>query len=110
MLFWRYGVIRALLLVLPVLFAAASAAATEAVQIDAATQHLSLAPYTTYHQDLSGNDDLAAATKRLGEGVFQPLPGGNASFGFQDGAYWFHATLHNRGMSKTSGCWCRSTR
>ncbi len=97
MLFWRNGVIRVLLLAAMVLLAAATAAATEAVQIDAATQHLSLAPHTTYHHDLSGNDDLAAATRRLGEGAFKPLPGGNASFGFQDGAYWFHATLRNSG-------------
>ena len=78
MLFWRNGVIGALLLVLSVLFAA-TAAAAEAVPIDAATQHLSLAPYTTYHHDLSGKDDFAAAARRLGEGAFKPLPGGRNS-------------------------------
>jgi hypothetical protein len=31
------------------------------------------------------------------QGRFKPLPNGNATFGFRDGAYWFHTRLFNRG-------------
>ena len=75
---------------------AASAAAEKNVEIDAGTTQLALSPHATFYHDLAGKDDLATATRHLGEGAFKPLPGGNPSFGFQDGAYWFHATLRNR--------------
>ncbi|MET1161013.1 MAG: 7TM-DISM domain-containing protein, partial [Pseudoxanthomonas sp.] len=77
--------------------AAPDAFARTALRIDAASSHLSLAPHTSFYHDKSGGDDLAAVSRRLAQGAFQPLPNDNATFGFQDGAFWFHAVVSNTG-------------
>src|SRR5688500_14297290 len=75
---------------------ALNAQAQAPLEITAASSQLSLAPYTGYYHDVTGKEDLAAVTRRLSKGAFKPLPGQNASFGFQDGAFWFHAKVLNR--------------
>ena len=67
------------------------------LQLDASATQLALAAHTRYYHDPTGNDDLAAARRHLASGKFQALPGGNTSFGFQDGAYWFQVELLNTG-------------
>ncbi len=73
-----------------------SAHAQAPLEITAATSQHPLAPHTSYYHDASGTDDLADSKRQLAAGTFKPLPGQSASFGFQDGAFWFHAQVVNR--------------
>jgi diguanylate cyclase (GGDEF)-like protein len=66
------------------------------LEIAAESTQESLSPYTAYFHDSGGRADLTAALAHLSEQRFRPLPDGDSSFGFQTGAYWFHATLLNR--------------
>ena len=77
------------------LLANASSAAIEPVMLRASEGIAGLAPFTRYSIDA----DLAASVEdefsRIDSDAFAPLPHGNATFGFVDGAYWFHARLQN---------------
>jgi len=86
-------VFAALLLVLCSL--AAPAAATGPATLGEQTQTLELGPYLDYRVDPDGRADATAMFAEARRGGFAPLPGGNATFGFSDGAYWFHAELYN---------------
>lgn len=55
-----------------------------------------LSDHVAYFHDASGEEDVGTARRRLASGDFVPLPAGNAAFGFQKGAFWFHADLVNR--------------
>ena len=94
MLRCRSRLIRSMLALLVLL--AANAFARDPLQLTASTSQVSLAPYTSFHHDETSKDDLAAAQARMAEGGFLPIPGDNPSFGFQDGAYWFHVRISNR--------------
>jgi len=84
----------------PALPAAAAAAAADAMppalELTAENSRLALNPYVAYYHDIAGNDGLAEARAHLRQGDFRALPAGNAAFGFQPGAYWFHVRLVNR--------------
>ena len=56
---------------------------------------LDLTPYIAYHQDAEATAGPADMFARADRGGFAPLPDGGATFGFQDGAWWFHARLLN---------------
>ena len=71
-------------------------AAEPVLDLHAGTTIHSLAGFTGYHHDVDGNSDLAEIERLAGTPAFAPLPDGDASFGFQPGAYWFHARLRNR--------------
>ena len=75
--------------------AAGTVRAQESLQLTVASSEHTLAAHTRYYHDPAGKDDLASARQHLVNGKFQPLPDGNTSFGFQDGAYWFHVDLLN---------------
>ncbi|HEY5971886.1 MAG TPA: 7TM-DISM domain-containing protein, partial [Pseudoxanthomonas sp.] len=75
--------------------AAFGAHAQPPLELTAASRQQSLALHTDYYHDATGTDDAAKAMRHIADGRFQPLPGGNSSFGFQDGAYWFHAEVVN---------------
>ena len=83
------------------LLATAGAAHAQAAQtqgplvIDAGQSQLALSPYVDYLHDVGGDADLGAARRWQQEGRFQPLPSASAAFGFQPGAFWFHARLVN---------------
>ncbi|MGY0798927.1 sensor domain-containing diguanylate cyclase [Lysobacter sp. A286] len=70
-------------------------AAMPTLELDAQVSQLELAPYIGYYHDTSGEADLAKARDMLRNGRFAPLPDGNTTFGFQPGAYWFHARISN---------------
>ncbi|MCF7220807.1 sensor domain-containing diguanylate cyclase [Marilutibacter chinensis] len=55
-----------------------------------------LAPHVSFLHDVAGGMRLEDAVAARRDGAFAPLPGGNNSFGFQDGAFWFHARIVNR--------------
>ncbi len=56
----------------------------------------SLTPHLRYYHDTSSALGADEVFERAGSADFQPLPGGRPTFGFQAGAFWFHAVLINR--------------
>ncbi len=66
------------------------------LELDEQTSHLDLTSFISFYHDVPGGDDLPSAMAKLGAGRFAPLPDGNAAFGFQPGAYWFHLRIINR--------------
>ena len=75
--------------------AAGTVRAQESLQLTATSSEHTLAAHTRYYHDPAGKDHLASARQHLVGGKFQPLPDGNTSFGYQDGAYWFHVNVLN---------------
>ncbi|MGI8561773.1 MAG: 7TMR-DISM family protein, partial [Luteimonas sp.] len=55
-----------------------------------------LSPHVTYHRDTEAVDRVDDAWRRVARGEFTPLPDGKDAFGFQRGAFWFHAAIINR--------------
>ena len=60
------------------------------------TSQALLTPYVAYYHDVAGNKDISEIRRHLRLGDFNALPRGSTAFGFQPGAYWFHARLVNR--------------
>lgn len=81
-----------LLACFPLLATASDAPARIAVD----ASYLPLAPQTTYLHDADGTATIEAAKRHLDAGRFVPLPNGDASFGFQTGAFWFHVAVTNQ--------------
>ena len=75
----------------------ATAAAADRVLVGPGVSNLDLSPQVSYLVDADGRADASAMFQAQAQGKFKPLPGGNATFGFGNGAYWFHATLYNQG-------------
>ncbi|QOY63655.1 GGDEF domain-containing protein [Lysobacter sp. H21R4] len=69
-----------------------------ALHLDIHTSRLELTPYVSVYHDPGGQDDLAAVRERLASGGFSPLPDNKTAFGFQPGAFWFHARLVNANL------------
>ena len=67
-----------------------------AAELPAGADQLTLTPHLHYRQDSESADRMRDAFAHVREGRFKPVPGGNAAFGFQRGAFWFHATVVNR--------------
>ncbi len=89
---------RGLVLLLLALAGAGPAfAATERAEITPGLVELPLSPFVGYYHDTDGSADASSMFQAAAAGRFQPLPNGNATFGFKDGAYWFHTRLFNRG-------------
>lgn len=65
------------------------------LQIDAGATHTPLGTHTTYLHDAGGIANPDQARRALAQGRFNPLPDGDASFGFQTGAFWFHTRVVN---------------
>ena len=77
-------------------FAQARAAPQQPVlELGRGMSQASLTDYTTYRHDQAGADDVVSALAQVERGAFKPLPSGSTAFGFQPGAYWFHASLVN---------------
>jgi diguanylate cyclase (GGDEF)-like protein len=89
---------RGLLLLALVLAGATPALArVERAEITPGLVELPLSPYVGYYVDADGSADASSMFQAAAAGRFRPLPNGNATFGFKDGAYWFHTRLFNRG-------------
>lgn len=71
-------------------------AAEPVLELHAGTTIHSLARVTAYHHDAGGRAPLPEIEQLAGIPAFAPLPDGDASFGFQPGAYWFHARIRNQ--------------
>jgi len=72
-----------------------AAAASTPARIGPDASYAALAPHTTYLHDAGGAATLDEAQRLLDTGRFAPLPNGDASFGFQTGAFWFHVAVTN---------------
>jgi two-component system, sensor histidine kinase LadS len=92
---WLFAI--ALSLTLP----CASASAQPVLQLTPGNDDIQMSPYLAYRHDSGGVDDAAAAFQRFAAGEFAPLPDGKSEFGFQPGAYWFHADVLNHNAQET---------
>ena len=80
---------------------AAPALALSPLELAPGAEEADLSPHVSYHQDASKADRPEDAWRRIANDEFAPLPGGKDAFGFQRGAFWFHATLLNRNPADT---------
>ena len=88
--------LRGLCLVALLCAASASAsAAMPAVELREGDGEVALSPHVGYHHDTSGSERPEDAWRRVAADGFRPLPRDDAAFGFQRGAFWFHAILVN---------------
>ena len=55
-----------------------------------------LGAHIQYRQDAQAADGATEAFARARAGEFAPVPDGNPTFGFQDGAYWFYLPVLNQ--------------
>lgn len=78
----------------------ACAFAQPSLELQPGTSRVSLAPHITYYQDVSGQQSVATAVERMQRGDLVALPDGKAAFGFQPGAFWFHARVTNRDQAE----------
>ncbi len=65
-------------------------------ELDERTDALPLTPYLSYLHDKSAVDSADDAWRLIAAGRFERVPNGKTAFGFQQGAYWFHAKVVNR--------------
>ncbi|WP_298575680.1 diguanylate cyclase [uncultured Luteimonas sp.] len=84
------------LLALATLGLSLSAFAGPILELAPTTERAALSPSLAYRHDTTGSDRAEDAWRRVPAGEFAPLPGGKDAFGFQSGAFWFHATIVNR--------------
>ena len=92
---WRGGWILCLWLLL-----AGSAWARLPAVLDDEARTFDLSPYVQYHHDLDGHAEATTMFARADAAAFEPLPDRGPTFKFQNGAFWFHATLSNQGHSQ----------
>ena len=76
------------------LLAAGTADARPAAEIGPGQETLALSPYLAFHRDDTATPEAMFALADAGD--FAPVPRSGATFGFQDGAWWFHARVVNR--------------
>ncbi len=88
---------RCLMVGVAMLLACAAQARTPApFTLEPGQSAIALSPYITYRHDTLAADGATEAFARARAGQFAALPGGNPTFGFQDGAYWFYLPVVNR--------------
>ncbi len=83
------------------LVAAGNVVAQPVAALESGTHTLELTPHVRFHHDLDGHADATAMFARAEAAGFEPLPAVGPSFSFQDGAFWFHARLLNRGSAES---------
>ncbi|NYZ63135.1 sensor domain-containing diguanylate cyclase [Luteimonas deserti] len=72
-----------------------SLALGQAVELVAGVGTLRLSPQVRYHHDAMAVDRVEDVWRRVDGAGMTPLPGGNDTFGFQPGAFWFHVRVVN---------------
>ena len=85
-----------LVLVALALLASLPVCAGPALELTTDTRSVPLSRHLGYRHDTTGSDLPEDAWRRVANAEFVPLPGGREAFGFQSGAFWFHATVVNR--------------
>ncbi len=74
---------------------AADLGATPPAVLTADSERLDLAPHMRYLHETEGDAEATEMLRRARAGEFQALPGGNPTFGFQRGVFWFHVAVEN---------------
>jgi two-component system, sensor histidine kinase LadS len=72
------------------------AASPPPAELSGDTDAIPLTPHLSYLHDKSAVDSADDAWRLIAADRFQPVPDGKTAFGFQEGAYWFHAQVVNR--------------
>lgn len=72
------------------------AASPPPAELSEGIETLMLTPHLSYVHDKGAVDSADDAWRLIDAGRFEPVPDGKTAFGFQEGAYWFHARLLNR--------------
>jgi two-component system, sensor histidine kinase LadS len=72
------------------------AASPPPAELSSSTDAMPLTPHLSYLHDKSAVDSADDAWRLIATDRFQPVPDGKTAFGFQEGAYWFHAQVVNR--------------
>jgi diguanylate cyclase len=75
---------------------AAAPATVPAFALEPGQSAVPLSPSIRFRHDALAADGATEAFARARAGEFAPVPGGNPTFGFQDGAYWFYLPVVNR--------------
>ncbi|MCA0394752.1 MAG: sensor domain-containing diguanylate cyclase [Proteobacteria bacterium] len=88
-------------LLLLVLVALPAARAQAPLELGPRSTDAALSPHVSYRHDATLSDRPEDAWRHVAEGDFAPLPDGKDAFGFQRGAFWFHATVVNRNPGET---------
>ena len=76
------------------------ARAGEPQPLEAGMSVLPLGPHMLYRHDLQASDGASEAFARARGGQFAKVSGGNPTFGFQDGAFWFYLPVVNRHLDE----------
>jgi len=76
------------------------AAAVEPLRLEAGITQATLTPHVSHYRDADAGEDVGAILSKLDHGQFQPSNGVTA-FGFQSGAFWFHARIVNDNPDET---------
>ncbi|TXH72049.1 MAG: GGDEF domain-containing protein [Lysobacteraceae bacterium] len=69
--------------------------AREPAELLSGVSDTSLTPYMRFRHDKAADDSVDDAWRRVAAGQFAPVPSGKTAFGFQRGAFWFHAEVVN---------------
>lgn len=77
------------------------AVAAPILDLTAGQTRAPLAAVTTYAVDATGDSPASAMFAAADAGGFAPVPADNPTFGFVDGAYWFHARVANANHADT---------
>ncbi|HWS77368.1 MAG TPA: 7TM diverse intracellular signaling domain-containing protein [Thermomonas sp.] len=72
------------------------ARAIDAYPLEPGQSAIPLSAHIGYRHDTLAADGATEAFARAQRGEFARVPGGNPTFGFQDGAFWFYLTVINR--------------
>ena len=88
--------VRCILFALAAVLASGNARAGTSVDLQPDHPIVHLAQWTHYFHDTGAAADLNSARAAFDTGRFQPLPSQNPSFGFKEGAFWFHVRLTNQ--------------
>jgi len=75
---------------------AADVVAAGAFALPPGQSAIPLSPQVRYRHDALAADGATEAFARARAGEFAAVPGGNPTFGFQDGAFWFYLPVINR--------------
>ena len=77
-------------------FSGRAAGPQRTTELPKGTDVVSLTPHLSYLHDRNAVDTPDDAWRKIAAGGFQPVPPDKTAFGFQQGAYWFHAEVVNR--------------
>ena len=82
--------------ILGYLLAVRAMATEQPIVLSSSSTVATLSPGMSYFVEPAATASPRDVFAQIDNDAFQPLPHGQATFGFVDGAYWFHVRLINR--------------